>query len=263
MQGGGGLEAAVAAPEAFVLGLLWYSLRAGAALALMPAIGGQALPLLVRIGVAGTVGFHVLAGGSAAPVPADLLGLSGLVAAAGELAVGFLLALALHAAFAAASLAGEWIGQAMGLGFAMSVSPATGQVPTLSMLFTLLMWAIFLGAGGHLLLFETIVASYRALPATAALLAPGRLEAILGWGGFAIASGLLAALPLAGALFLANILVAVAAKSAPQLNLFAIGFPLMLLIGLVGLPLALPGIAEALASALLSLQERAAGVLLG
>jgi flagellar biosynthetic protein FliR len=259
----GGLEAAVAAPEAFVLGLLWYSLRAGAALALIPAIGGQALPLQVRIGVAGTVGFHILAGGAAPPVPADLLGLGGLVAATGELAVGFLLALALHAAFAAAALAGEWIGQAMGLGFAMSVSPVAGQVPTLAMLFALLMWAIFLGAGGHLLLFETVVSSYRALPSAAALLVPGRLESVLGWGSFALASGLLAALPLAGILLLANILVAVAAKSAPQLNLFAVGFPLMLLIGLIGLPLALPGMAEVLGSTLLSLQERAAGVLLG
>jgi flagellar biosynthetic protein FliR len=257
------LEAAVASPESFALGLFWYSLRAGAALALMPAIGGQALPIQVRIGVAGTIGFHVLAGGQAPPAPADLVGLSGLVAAAGELLVGFLLALALHAAFAAAALAGEWIGQAMGLGFAMSISPATGQVPTLAMLFALLMWALFLAAGGHLLLFETLVESYRALPSTAALLEPGRLDAVLGWGSFAFASGLLAALPLAGILLLANIMVAVAARSAPQLNLFAVGFPLMLLIGIVGLPLALPGISEALSAGLKALQEQVGAILLG
>jgi flagellar biosynthetic protein FliR len=257
------LEAAVAAPEPFLIGLLWYSLRTGAALALMPAIGGQALPIQVRIGIAGTIGFHVLAGGLAPPVPADLLGLSGLVAAAGELAVGVLLALALHAAFAAAALAGEWIGQAMGLGFAMSIAPASGQVPTLALLFAILMWALFLASGGHLLLFETIVESYRALPSTGALLEPGRLDAVIGWGGFALASGLLAALPLAGILLLANILVAVAAKSAPQLNLFAVGFPLMLLVGLVGLPLALPGLAERLSAALLTLQDRAGAILLG
>lgn len=260
---GADLGAAVAAPERFLLDLVWCSLRAGAALALLPAMAGALVPVQVRIGIAGTIGAFVMTGPSAPPPPADLLSLAGAAAVAGELLVGLVLALALHAAFAVAAIAGEWIAQAMGLGFATLVSPVGGPASMLGILLGLLMWAIFLNAGGHLLLFQVIIESYRSLPSPGLLLEGPRLAAILSWGGFALASGLIAALPLGGTLLLLNIILGVAARSAPQLNLFAIGFPLMLLTGLAGLPLALPGIAGSFATALVRLQEEMAGVLLG
>ncbi|WP_448585258.1 flagellar biosynthetic protein FliR [Thermaurantiacus sp.] len=250
-------------PERFLLDLAWASLRTGAALALMPGLGGVSIPVQVRIGLAATVGVFLLAGGTTPPRPADLLSLSGALAVAGELAIGLTLALALHAAFGAAAIAGEWIAQGMGLTFALAVSPDSGQSSVLSLLFALLLWMVFLAAGGHLLLLSVLVESYATMPSAAALLEPARLSAVIAWGGFAIASGLIAALPLGGALLLLNIVLAVAAKSAPQLNLFAVGFPLMLLVGLVGLPLALPGMGQALGSTLLELQRDAAGVILG
>ena len=64
------------------------------------------------------------------------------------------------------------LAQAMGLGFATLVDPASGSSSVLSAMFTLLAWALFLGAGGHLLLIETIVASYRAIPTADALFQP-------------------------------------------------------------------------------------------
>jgi flagellar biosynthetic protein FliR len=252
-----------AAPERFVLELLFASLRAGAALALLPAMGGQMIPLRVRIGLAGAVGFLVMESRFAPAPPTDLLGLPGLAAIAGELLIGAVAALALHAAFAAAMLAGDWLAQAMGLGFATLVDPGAPPVPVVSGLFALLAWALFMGTGGHLLFVELLVRSYAAMPSAAALFEPERLALIAGWGGFAMASGLIAALPLGVALLLVNLSLAVAARSAPQLNLFSIGFPLMLLAGLAGLPLALPGLADSLAAALTGMQDRAAEVLLG
>ena len=260
---GADIGAAVIAPERFLMELIWCSLRTGAALALLPAIGGAVIPVQVRIGLAGVIGFFVLAGPAPPQPPADLLSLAGAVAIAGELLVGLTLALALQAAFAVAAIAGEWIAQAMGLGFATLVSPAGGPASMLGVILGLLMWATFLSAGGHLLLFQLVVESYRSLPAPGVLLEGERLQAILSWGGFAIASGLIAALPLGGMLLLLNIILGVAARSAPQLNLFAVGFPLMLLTGLAALPLALPGMAASFAGALLSLQQQVAAVILG
>ncbi len=257
------LARAVAGPEAFLLHLLWCSLRTGAALALLPALGGQPIPVQVRVGLAGAVGAFLLTGPNPPAPPADLFGPAGLLGIAGELLIGLVIALALHAAFAAALVAGEWIAQSMGLGFAMVVNPASGPMPVLGALFMLLAWAVFLAGGGHLLVIEVLVESYRAMPTAAALLEPDRLSAIVGWGGFALASGLVAALPLGGALLLVNIVIAVAARSAPQLNLFAIGFPLMLAGGIVGLPLTLPGMAAALGETLLELQLALKGLLLG
>ncbi len=258
------MDAALAlAPERFVLELLFASLRTGAALALLPALGGTLIPVRVRVGLAGTVGFLVMGSGFAPAPPADLLGLPGLAAIAGELLIGAVAALSLHAAFAAAMIAGDWLAQAMGLSFATMIDPGAGAAPVLSGVFALLMWALFLSSGGHLLFIQMLVESYRAMPSAGALFQPEKLAAIAGWGSFAFASGLIAALPLGAALLLVNLAIAVAARSAPQLNLFSIGFPLMLLVGLAGLPLALPALADSLTAALTGMQSRAAEVLLG
>ncbi len=255
--------AALAAPERFLFELVFASLRTGAALALLPALGGQLVPVQVRVGLAAMVGFLVLALPAAPAPPPDPLGVAGLAAIAGELLIGAAAALFVHAAFAAAQVAGEWLAQAMGLGFAMAAAADGPPLTMLSTLFALLMWSVFLGSGGHLLLLQVLVESYAAMPQAGLLFEPGRLSAILGWGGFSLASGLLAALPLGVALLLLNIALAMAAKSAPQLNLFSVGFPVMLLVTLAGLPLALPGLAASLASALVALQRQLGEVLLG
>jgi flagellar biosynthesis protein FliR len=251
------------APERMLLELLYASLRTGAALALLPALGGQLIPTRVRIGLAGAVGFLVLGAPSRPVIPADLLGLPGLAAIAGELLIGAVAALALNAGFAAAMVAGEWLAQSMGMGFATTIDPTAPGAPVLASLFALLTWAILLQSGGHLLFLDLIVQSYAAMPSAGALFEPDRLRAIAGWGGYAIATGLIAALPLGATLLLVNLAIGVAARSAPQLNLFSIGFPLLLLIGLAGLPLALPGLAASLAGALTGMQGKLAEVLLG
>ncbi len=256
-------QAALLAPERFVFDLLFASLRIGALLAMLPGMGGVLIPVRVRIGLAGAVGLLLL-GTSAAPrAPADMLAFSAYLAIAGELLIGGICGLALHAAFAAAQVAGEWLSQAMGLGFATLVDPVNGSSTVLSALFALLAWALFLGAGGHLVLIEAVAASYRAMPTAATLFEAGRLWAIVGWAGFAIGSGLIAALPLASAMLLINLALAVAARSAPQLNLFSIGFPLMLLAGIAGLPLALPALSASLLGAMSAMQQQLEAVLLG
>lgn len=262
-MGGVDLSLAVARPEQAMLLLLWCSLRTGAALALLPAPLGPLVPVRARIGLAGAVGAFLMTGPSPPQLPADPFGPSGLVALGGELLAGLVLALALHAAFAIATIAGEWIAQASGLGFATVVSPGAAAVPALSVLLALLMWGLFLSSGGHLLLLEVIIESYAALPAPGALLRPAALSAMIGWGGFALASGLLAALPLGGGLLLVNLVIAIASRSAPQLNLFAVGFPLMLLAAMAGLPLALPGMSAVMAGSLVRLQAEAGALLLG
>lgn len=253
----------LAQPERWLLELAYASLRTGAALALLPALGGQLIPVRLRVGLAGAVGWLLLEGGAPPRPPADLLSPAGLAAIAGELLIGLVAGLALHAAFAAATIAGEWLAQTMGLGFAVLVDPSTPNAPVLSGLFALLMWALFLVAGGHLLLIGVIVESYAAMPDAGALLAPERLQAIVGWGGFALASGLIAAMPMGVALLLVNLAVGMAARAAPQLNLFAVGFPLLMLAGLAGLPLALPGLAASLSDVLAAMQAALGEVLLG
>lgn len=250
-------------PEAALITLMWASIRTGAALALLPAFGGRLIPGRVRIGLAGAMGLLALGGPHAPTPPVDILSFASFVLIFGELLIGATIAMALHAAFATAITAGEWMAQAMGLGFSTMVDPMSGPTPVLSTMMAMLMWAIFLGSGGHLVVFELLHESYRTIPTAAVLMQPDRLMEVVSWGSYAIISGLIAALPLGTTLLLVNLSLAVAARSSPQLNLFSVGFPMMLMSGIACLPLALPGIAESLSNVLTDMQLRAAGVILG
>ena len=229
-----GLAAWVAAPEAQATQLVFASLRCGAALAVLPGIGALLVPLRVRIGLSAAVGLLVL-GGPPLAVPADLLGVGGLLAIAGEIAVGLMAGLVLHIAFASASIAGELLSQSMGLGFASIIDPGGATNSVLATFLGLLLWLLLLGMGAHLRLIELLVAS----------------------------SGLLLALPVAALLLLVNLLLAVTARSAPQLNIFSIGFPALLVAGLLALPVALPAMVDRLASIIDGAQDQLARVLIG
>jgi flagellar biosynthesis protein FliR len=250
----------LAAPEAMAMKLLFASLRTGAALTVLPGIGAMLVPLRVRIGLSAAVGLLVL-GGPPIAMPDDMLGASGLLMIAGEIAVGMMAGLVLHIAFAASTIAGELLSQSMGLGFASIIDPAGATGSVLATFFGLVMWLVLLGMNAHLRLIELLVESYAALP-------PGtnpfvHAGDVVGFGAFAFLSGLMLALPVAGLLLLVNLLLAVTARSAPQLNIFSIGFPAMLIAGLVALPVALPTMATEMAALIERMQDQLRLVLLG
>lgn len=224
------IAAWVTAPEAELAKLLFASIRGGAALALLPGIGGALLPLRVRIGLAGAIGWFV-AGSIVVPDSGALLG-----GIAGEVMIGAAVGVVLQVLFATSSVAGELLAQAMGLGFATIVQPGGTTSPVVTTFLSLLLWAVFIGVDGHARLFALLIESFTTLP-------PGAVPnagAVARFGGMAFATGALLALPVAGVLVLANLWLAVLAKSAPQLNLFSIGFAVLTVVGLVALPLALP-----------------------
>ena len=226
-------------PEAELARLLFASLRTGAALALLPGVGGTLLPLRVRIGVASAIGLLVTGNSAvASPAMSESLG-----AVAGEVLIGAGVGVLLQSLFAAASVAGEVLSQTMGLGFATILSPGGTTSPVLTNFLSLSMWAAFLAADGHAQLFALLVESYRTLP-------PGTVPdpmAVARFGGEAFASGLLIAAPVAGVLLLVNLWLAVLARSAPALNVFSVGFATLMAAGLIALPLALPATLETMA----------------
>jgi len=165
----------------------------------------------------------------------------------GVLASGFAILLG----FSAAQVAGEVIGNAMGLGFAAMIDPASGQQnPVLGQFLSILATFLFLAVNGHLALAATIVESYRALPPGHAWLGADGLHGLVMFGGVLFSAGLSIALPVAFAIILVQIVMGMLARSAPQLNLFAVGFPAALLAGIVLLAMAAPVIGEGITSAI-------------
>lgn len=218
------------------------------------------VPLRFRIGLGGAIGVFIL-GAIPIVVPLDLFSASGVVAVAGEIVVGAMAGVMLQIAFAGASIAGEIVSQSMGLGFATILDPGGMTSPVVATLFGLAIWLAFFGLDGHLRLFEVLVTSYRTLPPGSNPLALA--GQVAGFGTFAFASGLMLALPVAALLLMVNLLLAVAARSAPQLNLFSIGFPTLMCAGIVALALAMPAITTTMAGTVATLQEQLETLLLG
>ncbi len=238
------IAAWLANPEAQLLRLLFASLRTGAALALLPGIGAMLLPLRARIGLSAVVGLLVL-GVMPIAVPADMLSPAGRLGVAGELVIGGAAGIVLQLVFAAAAVAGELLSQSMGLGFATMLDPAGMTSPVVASFLGLLLWLVFLGLDGHLQLLALLVDSYRTLPPGSDPLA--HAGDIAAFGGLAFSAGLMLALPVAAVLLLVNLLLAVVSRSAPQLNIFSIGFPTLMVAGLLTLPLALPAMTGTMA----------------
>ena len=109
---------------------------------------------------------------------------------------------------------------------------------------SVLMTLLFLSVNGHLVLVDMLVRSYAVLPPGGAWLSPDRLKDIAFFGGYTFAAGLLLALPVGFLLLCLNMIVGMVSRAAPSLNLFAIGLPASLAVGVVALALAMPAMGD-------------------
>ena len=232
---------------------LWMiaMIRPGAAFLAAPIFGANYVPVQLRLVVALAIGIPALSV-TGFTLPADgLASFAGFTLVGGEVMVGLALGFAVLLGYSAATVAGEVIGNAMGLGFAAMVDPSSGQQnPVLSTFLSLLATFLFLAVNGHLALAATIVESYRALPPGHAWLSADSLHGLVLFGGVLFSAGLSIALPVAFAIVLVQIVMGMLARSAPQLNLFAVGFPAALLAGIVLLAIAAPVIGEGITGAI-------------
>jgi len=232
--------------------LLVAAIRPGAAFVAAPVFGAPQVPVQLRLVVALAVGIPAM---SSVPfaMPLDgLASISGFMLVAGEVLAGLALGFAVQIGFSSALVAGETIGNAMGLGFAGMIDPSTGaQSPALGQMLSTLGTFLFLALGGHLMLASIIFDSYRSLPPGEAWMRADAIGGLVTFGGDLFAMGLAIALPVGFAIVLVQLVMGMLARSAPALNLFSVGLPAALLAGIVLLAIATPQIADAITRALL------------
>ena len=197
-----------------------------------------------------------------APTLPDLLSMAGLVALMQEIVIGIALGFVLQIAFAIPLIAAEQIAGTMGMAMATSVDPASGsQSGAIGQMFSLTLIFVFLGIGAHLLWIELVVESYRSFPAGALTLGADAMQRVVAFGGQMLATAAAIALPVILVLLLVQIATGVLSRSAPSLNLFALGLPAGVLAGLAALIAVLPVVIEQFADVSRLAVEQAAGVL--
>ena len=224
--------------------LIFVMIRVGAAFIAAPVFGNVSVPLPVRITLSGAVGVLVLGTTSIQP-PATIFALSTFVAVAAEALVGLAIGFIVQIAFAAPLIAGEIIGGSMGIGFANMIDPNSGRSsPAIGQFLSILLTLLFLSLDGHLVLVDMVVKSYTALPPGAAWMNAAQLRDIALFGGYAFMAGLLLALPVGFLLLCLNLVMGMVSRSAPSLNLFSIGLPASLAVGVISLAIALPAMGD-------------------
>jgi flagellar biosynthesis protein FliR len=224
--------------------LVFVMVRVGAAFVAAPVFGAVSIPLPVRVALSAAIGLLVLAAHPVAP-PREVFAVTTVLAVGAEALVGLALGFVLQIAFAAPLVASEVIGTSMGIGFASAVDPQNGHAsPALGQFFSVLLTLLFLSVDGHLVLVDLLVRSYDALPPGAAWLSAGQLRGVAMFGGYAFLAGLLLALPVGFLLLCLNMVVGMLARAAPSLNLFAVGLPVSLAVGVLALAVAMPAMGD-------------------
>lgn len=240
---------------AWLAPVFWPFLRILGVFSTAPLFSSRSVPMRTRIGLALVIAVCVQPALPSPPM-VSLNSPAALATVVQQLAIGLSIGLAARIIFAAVEMAGEIVGLQMGLNFAGFFDPATGsQASTMGRFYGNTAMLLFIALNGHLLLIQAVVASFATLPvgdSGAGVLRQWRLFEL---GGLIFSYGLWIALPLIAILLFVNLVLGIVSRIAPQMNVFAIGFPLTVSVGLFGVALALPLLGEPTARLLQRLAE--------
>ncbi len=211
--------------------VIWPMLRLSAFLAFTSIFSIRAVNMRIRISLAFAMAFFVsqqIEIPKIDPVTAD-----GVMEIARQILSGFTMGLVFQVASAALVVAGQVISGAMGLSMANMVDPNMGSVPVLSQLFNIMGTLIFLGIGGHLIVFGLVIESFKLLPIGQPFFSQDMLGKMINWSSMMFLGALLIALPVMMTLLFINIGLGFVARAAPSLNIFTVGFPALISAGFI------------------------------
>jgi flagellar biosynthetic protein FliR len=220
--------------------LLWPFLRVLAMFTSAPVLSQRSVPVRVKVSLAFVIALCAQASLPAMPVIALDTPLAVLVVIQ-QVLIGISLGFAARIVFAAIEFAGELVGLQMGLNFAGFFDPATnGQTTAVSRFYGTVVVLLFVITNGHLLMIAALTQSFVAFP-----VGPEPFEFLRQmqphlWGAEIFKLGLWIALPMVAMLLFVNLVLGVISRVSQQMNIFAIGFPITVSVGLVGVLLTLP-----------------------
>lgn len=228
----------------------WVFTRIAAALSIAPVLGHRQTPMRLRLMLALALTVLVtpmLPTGE----PLRLWSADWWLTLLRQFLIGAAMGFVLRLVFESVLLAGELIANSMGLGFAQLADPVNGNTAAVTGSFlTIIATLLFLALGGHLMLIEALVHSFRSLPLEHSGLSAGQIYEVALWALNLFAGGLRIALPVLVSLLLVNLAFGVVSRAAPTLNLMSVGLPLSLVAGLLLMQFSLPGLQTAFAALL-------------
>ncbi len=220
--------------------ILWPFLRVLAVFSVAPLFSMRAVPMRAKVGLA----FFVALCAQAMLVDQPVVSLNGpqaLGAVAQQVAVGLAIGFAVRLVFAAVELAGEVVGLQMGLNFAAFFDPTSNaQVSAVARFYGYLGMLLFVVINGHLMVLMAVVESFQRFPTDGNFLQSLQQMRLHEMGAVLFSSALWIALPMIALLLFVNLTMGIISRVAPQMNIYAVGFPVTLSVGLLGIAATLP-----------------------
>lgn len=220
--------------------ILWPFLRVLAMFSTAPLFSMRVIPMRAKIGLA----FLVSLCAQAALINQPMILINGptaLGAVVQQVGIGLAMGFAVRLVFTSVELAGEIIGLQMGLNFASFFDPTSNaQVSAVARFFGQIAMLLFVVMNGHLLIIMAVVESFHSFPVDGNFLEAMAKMQLYKLGSSLFASALWIALPMMALLLFVNLTMGIISRVAPQMNIYAIGFPVTLTVGLLGVTATLP-----------------------
>ena len=244
---------------AWVSPIFWPFLRVLALFTAAPVFSSRTIPVRAKIALA----FFVALAAQASFPQMPVIGFDDpqvLTVIFQQIAVGLAVGFAVRVVFSAVELAGEVVGFQMGLNFAAFFDPTIGaQSSAVARFFGQMASLLFLAMNGHILVLLAIIHSFKTFPVDGGFLDSLQQMELHSLGVDLFASALWIALPMVGMLMFANLALGIVSRVAPQINIFAVGFPITLVVGLISIAVTLPMLDQPF----MALMERSIGVFSG
>lgn len=214
-----------------------------ALIASAPIFGNRQIPARIKVGLAVAITILVA---PTLDIPSDLdpASAQGMFVLMQQIVAGLIMGFAIRLIFTAVEMAGDLAGMQMGLGFASFYDPQNASyTPVIAQFLGIIAALVFITVDGHLYMLSALSESFRDFPISASPPSASAFRTITEWGGSMFSNALQFSLPLIGALLITNLALGILTRSAPQLNIFAVGFPITLAVGFAALMLTIPYLA--------------------
>lgn len=229
------LELTDAELSAWIGHFMWPFIRIGAFFLAAPIFSGNMVAAPIRLGLA--IFLTLLLMPHLPPVPVvDALSPQAWLLIAQQILIGVTLGFITQLIFQIFIVFGQLVAMQIGMGMASMADPVSGiNVTVLSQFNIVLTNLVFIATAGHLVVIFTLAESFTVLPVGLTGLTADNSWIIAKQGGWLFAGALLMALPIIMAKLTVNIALGIVVRAAPQLNIFVIGFPVMMIFGLIEL----------------------------
>lgn len=204
-----------------------------------PIFGNVNVTPYVRVGIAVCLAFVFLPMAHFDASHLEFMGF--LLVIAKEALVGIVMGFLVAMAFAAIQMAGAFIDLQIGFGFASVIDPMMKQHnAVIGQLYNLAATLLFLALNGHHLMIRGLADSFAVLPLGGMAVSPAATTGMVQVFLVFFLAALKIGAPVVGAIFLTDVALGILARTVPQLNVFVVGFPAKLTVGLLAIFAVMP-----------------------